>query len=212
MDLIKQGFLHPKINKLIKQIHQIHTLNSFEYGLTAAFFLNMKIMSLFCIRCMLEDRLLAVYFAFRRRVQIGIVMKVIRMIKIVVRQSIALMFSIVSMLAINSAHAKQTMCVFDLQGTSGDMFALMRDYAVAAQRWGADLQLRAYTNERVATEDFKASQCDAVFFLGIRGRQFNSFTGSIDAFGAVPSNATALAVMRLMAHPKLAADMVEGKY
>ena len=57
------------------------------------------------------------------------------MIKIVVRQSIALMFSIVSMLAINSAHAKQTMCVFDLQGTSGDMFALMRDYAVAAQRW-----------------------------------------------------------------------------
>lgn len=68
---------------------------------------------------------------------------VIRMIKFIARQSIALIFAATSILAINSAHAKQTMCVYDMQGTSGDMFALMRDYALAAQRWGADLQLRA---------------------------------------------------------------------
>ncbi|MEC7118711.1 MAG: putative solute-binding protein [Pseudomonadota bacterium] len=108
--------------------------------------------------------------------------------------------------------ASQTMCVFDLLGTSGEMYALMRDYALASRNWGANLQLRAYTNERVATEDFKAGQCDAVFLTGIRGRQFNHFTGSIDAFGAVPSSATARTVLRLMARPQLAKDMVQGNY
>ena len=111
----------------------------------------------------------------------------------------------------NNAQA-QVVCVFDLQGTSGDVYTMMKDYALAANGWGAKVTLKPYTDERVAAEDFKAGQCDAVALTGMRGRQFNSFVGSIDAIGAVPSNAAARAVMQLMSKPQLAADMVQNGY
>ncbi|MDE2421437.1 MAG: hypothetical protein KGO49_09695 [Gammaproteobacteria bacterium] len=111
----------------------------------------------------------------------------------------------------NSAQA-QTMCVFDLLGTQGDSYALMKDYALASKQWGANLVLKAYPDERVAFEDFKAGQCDAIALSGLRARQFNSFIGSIDAIGAVPSNAAAKMIISLMANPKLAPDMLQNGY
>lgn len=113
----------------------------------------------------------------------------------------------------NSAQAQiQTMCVFDLLGTQGDSYALMKDYALAAKQWGANIVLKPYPDERVAFEDFKAGQCDAISLSGLRARQFNSFVGSIDAIGAVPSNAAAKMIISLMANPKLASDMVQNGY
>ncbi len=110
------------------------------------------------------------------------------------------------------AQAAQTLCVFDLLGTAGDMYALMKDYSLASKGWGADVQLKSYTDERVAAEDFKAGKCDGVSITGMRGRQFNTFTGSLDAIGAIPSSTIAQSVMQLMASPKLASNMVNGSY
>jgi hypothetical protein len=118
----------------------------------------------------------------------------------------------VATLALSNGAQAQTACVFDLLGTAGDSYAMMKDYVLAAKGWGADLTLKPYTDERVAAEDFKAGQCDLVSLTGMRGRQFNSFTGSIDALGAIPTNQTAKAVMGLMASPKLAPDMVSNGY
>ncbi len=116
-------------------------------------------------------------------------------------------------LAVSASNAQaQVVCVFDLLGTSGDVYTMMKDYALAANGWGAKVTLKPYTDERVASEDFKAGQCDAVALTGMRGRQFNSFVGSIDAIGAVPSNAAARAVMQLVSKPQLAADMVQNGY
>lgn len=106
----------------------------------------------------------------------------------------------------------QTICAFDVMGAQGDSYALMKDYAVAAKQWGADIKLKAYTDERVAAEDFKAGQCDGVALTGMRGRQFNDFTGSIDAIGALPTYATTKMVLGLMANPKLAPDMLQNGY
>jgi hypothetical protein len=118
-----------------------------------------------------------------------------------------------TVLVASSAQAQtQTMCVFDLLGTQGDSYALMKDYALAAKEWGANIVLRPYPDERVAFEDFKAGQCDAVSLSGLRGRQLNSFVGSIDAIGAVPSNAAAKMIISLMANPKLAPDMLQNGY
>ncbi len=111
----------------------------------------------------------------------------------------------------NNAQA-QVVCVFDLLGTSGDVYTMMKDYALAANGWGAKVTLKPYTDERVAAEDFKAGQCDAVSLTGMRGRQFNSFVGSIDAIGAVPSNTAARAIMQLVSRPQLADDMVQSGY
>ena len=41
----------------------------------------------------------------------------------------------------------QTLCVFNLSGTSGDYFAFMKDYALAAQKWSVMIDLKAYNKE-----------------------------------------------------------------
>lgn len=110
------------------------------------------------------------------------------------------------------AQAKQTVCVFDPVGTAGDAYALVKDYALAAKEWGADIELKAYTDERVAAENLKTGSCDGAVISGLRGRQFNTFTGSLDAIGALTDLKTAVNVYQLLAKPQLAADMVKGNF
>ena len=110
------------------------------------------------------------------------------------------------------AQAKQVICVFDLVGKNGDVFALMKDYQLAAKNWGADIELRVGQNEAVIAEDFKAGKCDGISVTGMRGRQFNSFTGSLDAIGAIPDIKLAVKVMQGLVSPTFAKHMVRGKY
>jgi len=55
---------------------------------------------------------------------------------------------------------------------------------VAMQRHGASVELKGYTDERVASEDFRTGQCDGLIATGFRTRQFNAVAGSIDTLGA----------------------------
>ena len=112
----------------------------------------------------------------------------------------------------SAAHAKQTVCVFDLLGTGGDVYAMMKDYSLAAAKWGADIELKPYTDERIVAEDFKAGQCDAISLTGLRGRQFNTFTGSIDSIGAITTYAQMRDVLTLLSNPKMASYMTSGSY
>ncbi|MES2917181.1 MAG: putative solute-binding protein [Pseudomonadota bacterium] len=111
-----------------------------------------------------------------------------------------------------SAAGKQNLCVWDVAGTQGDVFNMMKDYKLAAARWGANLELRVYTDEKIASEDFKAGQCDAVMMTGLRGRQFNGFTGSLDSLGAMPSYDHLRKVLATLATPKAAQLMASGNY
>ena len=81
----------------------------------------------------------------------------------------------------------KSLCVFDLLGANGPIYAQMKDYQIAALNWGVDLQLKPYTNEKKAAIDFKSGLCDAVSFTGIQSRQFSPFSGTLDAMGALPS-------------------------
>ncbi len=107
-----------------------------------------------------------------------------------------------------SVSSAQSLCVFDPLGSQGDNYELMKDYALAAKQWGANITLKPYTDEYQASEDLKAGHCDGAYLTGIRTRQFNNFIGSIDSAGGVDSDATARVVIKLMANPKLAPDMV----
>jgi len=104
------------------------------------------------------------------------------------------------------------MCVFDLLGANGPTYAQAKDYKTAALAWGVELGLKPYTSERVAAEDFKAGLCDAVMFTGIRARQFNSFTGSLDAIGAMPSYQHLKSVISTISAAKAAKLMVNESY
>jgi hypothetical protein len=111
-----------------------------------------------------------------------------------------------------TVQAKQVFCVFDLVGKNGDVYTLMKDYQLAAKAWGADIELRVGQNEAVIAEDFKAGKCDGISVTGMRGRQFNHFTGSLDAVGAITDLKLAVKVMQGLASPKFSKYMTQGAY
>lgn len=101
----------------------------------------------------------------------------------------------------------QTICVFDPLGSQGDNFSLMKDYAVAAKEWGADITLKPYPDEKLATADFKAGKCDGTAITGIRARPINDFIGTISAPVAILTNEQIKTTLALLGNPKLAPDM-----
>jgi hypothetical protein len=82
------------------------------------------------------------------------------------------------------AMAKQRVCVFDILGTSGDGYNAAKDYAIEMQKYGADIELKVYIDERVAVEDFRTGQCDAVMATALRTHPFNPLTAALDSVGA----------------------------
>ncbi|MCB1659738.1 MAG: hypothetical protein KDI39_16080 [Pseudomonadales bacterium] len=98
----------------------------------------------------------------------------------------ALIFFVLGFCLCSSAMA-QRFCIFDIVGKQGPLYAAMQEYKVEAKKWGANIELASYVDERIAAEDFKAGQCDAVLLTGIRARQFNHFAGSIDSIGGATS-------------------------
>ncbi|HVL00397.1 MAG TPA: putative solute-binding protein [Dongiaceae bacterium] len=107
---------------------------------------------------------------------------------------------------------KATFCIWDIVGKNGPVYTQMEDYRLEALKWGVDLQMKAYTDEKIAAEDFKAGVCDAVGVSGLRGRQFNPFTGTLDSIGAIPTDEHMKTVLQYLADPKLGKLMVNGDY
>lgn len=121
------------------------------------------------------------------------------------------------------AQANQKICVYDLLGNSGDIYDQAKDYALEMQKHGVQMDLKAYTDERVATEDFRTGQCDGVIAMGFRTRQFNAVSASIDTLGSttilrngkIDMDASYEVVRRAIqtfTRPEAAKLMVEGKY
>lgn len=131
-------------------------------------------------------------------------------------KSIGLASALTLSMAATSGFAaeKRTMCVFDIIGTSGDVYNMMTDYKTAAIEWGVDLDLKVYTDEKIAAEDLKAGQCDAAVITGIRGRQFNKYTGSLDSVGSLPSYEHVQQAVAVLSsgHPSINSKLVSGQY
>lgn len=131
------------------------------------------------------------------------------------RQRIAVVLSLffpltLSALPVLAAKAPEParICVFDPAGKAGDLFDLAQEYLKDA----GPLQLRSYTDERLAVEDFKVGQCDGVAVSTFRARQFNPFAGSVDAFGGLPETRSLKALFSVLAKPQLAPNLVHGEY
>ena len=89
------------------------------------------------------------------------------------------------------AQAKQDICVFDLLGKAGESYKLVEEWKLAAKTWQGDVELIPYQDEEKAEKDFDAGKCDGVYMTSMRARKYNKFAGSVDAVGAVTSNAIA---------------------
>jgi len=107
---------------------------------------------------------------------------------------------------------KRTFCIWDPVGANGPLYSVMKSAKPSALKWGVELELKAYTDEKIAAEDFKAGQCDTVLLTGTRAREFNKFTGSLEAMGALPSTEEMKMVLSTLVQPKAAKLMVNGNY
>jgi hypothetical protein len=106
----------------------------------------------------------------------------------------------------------QRLCVFDMAGKQGPVYSLMQEYALNAARWGTKLELISYTDERVAAEDFKAGQCEGVLLTGIRAKQFNQTTGSIDSIGGLPHYRSVKLLFEVLSKPEASKYMNQNQY
>lgn len=123
-----------------------------------------------------------------------------------------LMLLLGSVLMGQQAQAVQDMCVYDPMGASGDIFALMKDYQLMAKGLKVELKLLPYADEHSLIKAFKEKRCDAAVMTDFSARQFNSYTGSMNAIGAMTNNAMAKVVFGLMGNPKLDSDMVSDGF
>lgn len=116
------------------------------------------------------------------------------------------------LMALVSPASAQVFCVFDILGNNGPLFAAMKEFALQARAKGANIDLRAYVDEQVAAEDFKAGQCDAVLLTGVRARQFNPAVGSIDSVGALAGYPQLELLLQTLARPQQSGLMQSGPY
>jgi hypothetical protein len=115
------------------------------------------------------------------------------------------------MLFANSAQA-QKFCVFDVLGVQGPFYGTMLEYSTIARKWGVQLELKPYTNEEKAVEDFNAGVCEVMSTTGIRAREFNLFASSIEAIGGVGNDAQMKSIIETISRPEAAKLMVQDGY
>jgi hypothetical protein len=104
------------------------------------------------------------------------------------------------------------MCVWDPIGKSGPAAQIMKDWDIFALKQGVKISFEIYSEELVAIEEFKLGRCDMVNMLGFRARNFNSFTGSIDAIGALSTYEQMAVVIKSMVSPKAEGYMLVGDF
>jgi hypothetical protein len=128
---------------------------------------------------------------------------------------LVLLFGITGTIIPGSVEAKpiqRSLCVFDIVGTNGPVFSNIKKYRTAALQWGVKLNLKAYTDEAVALEDFQAGQCDGVVLTGIRNRKLIKFAGSLDMMGASPTYEHQKKAIQALSRPKAEPLLQTEKY
>lgn len=109
-------------------------------------------------------------------------------------------------------HIQRKVCIWDIAGRNGPVFQAAQDQRIEIMEYGINIQLEPYTNEGVMVEALKSERCDAALMTGMRARLFNSYTGTVDAVGALPSLKHMRLLLKVLADPRSADKMVSGKY
>ena len=107
---------------------------------------------------------------------------------------------------------KLSFCLFDPLGPEGKIIKSARDLAEYAKDFNLIADIKPYTDERVAAEDFKAGLCDVVAISTLRAKQFNHVLGSLDAPGNLRSYEEMKTLLNLLASPMVASLAINGRY
>ena len=89
---------------------------------------------------------------------------------------------------------------------------LLADLVPKGIHWGLDIELKAYLDEKVASNDFKAGMCDVVFLTGILTREYVPFGSTLNAIGGIISDEGVNRVLKAITHPKAGELLTRGNY
>lgn len=111
-----------------------------------------------------------------------------------------------------SERLHRKICIWDIVGRNGPVFAAAMEQRALALEYGVNLEMIPYTNETVMVEEFKSGRCDAALMSGLRARLFNLYTGTVDAVGAMPTQKHMQTLLQVLSDPRQANHMVSGEY
>ena len=120
-------------------------------------------------------------------------------------KKITQIFSVLMVLGILSfvqAAEKRSLCIYDPIGASGDIYSMMKEFNLKTLALGVEFELKPFTDEKSASDDFKAKQCDAVLITGTRARALHKFSGTIEAMGGLPTYDMLNKTIQLLSGPK----------
>lgn len=107
---------------------------------------------------------------------------------------------------------KVRFCLFDPMGPRGKITQTAVELAKLAQEWNLFVDMKVYTDERVAAEDFKAGQCEAAAISTLRAKQFNFTVGSIDAPGNLRNYDEMKTLLTMLSNPVVSSLAINGRY
>ncbi|WP_370292554.1 putative solute-binding protein [Thalassolituus sp.] len=107
----------------------------------------------------------------------------------------------------------RTFCVWDPLGKAGPISSTVDDQKLRSLHYGMDLTVITFQDENQLIEALRnESQCDAALIRGAAAMEFNRFAGTIEAVGALPDRQHLQLLMQVMANPRMAPRMSNGKY
>lgn len=106
----------------------------------------------------------------------------------------------------------KTFCVYDPVGKSGPAISFFSDLKAKAMGWDIDLNMHPYTDEKVASNEFKAGNCDMVFLTAILALPYVPFGGTLGVTGGIVNEKQLNIVIKSLTNPKLGEHLVNGNY
>ena len=106
----------------------------------------------------------------------------------------------------------KTFCMYDPVGKNGPVMTFFSDLKAKGIKWGLDIQMHAYTDEKVASNDFKAGVCDGTFLTSILSSAFVPFGGTLNATGGITNEKQLNIVLKAITSPKVGKLLTNGKY
>jgi len=107
---------------------------------------------------------------------------------------------------------KKVFCIYDPVGKNGPSMTFLADIVPKAITWGLNIELSAYTNEKVASNDFKAGLCDVVPLTALLTGDYVPFGGTLNAAGGIISEKGINKVLKALTNPKAGALLSQGNY
>lgn len=103
-------------------------------------------------------------------------------------------------------------CVWDVLGKQGPIYTTAVDQQLRLKHYGITMLLEAYTDEQDVVDQLKSGHCDTSIMSGAQAKQFNDFTGSIEALGGLPSKKHMRYLLQVLASTHAHKKMQQGNY